>query len=91
MRLILILLVLVVIAIGALFGAINAVRVPIDLYFVAIDAPLGAALLCAIGAGWLLGGLVAWLGLAAQRRQVRLARRGLPARMPPTSAGHDEA
>ena len=91
MRLILILLVLAVIAIGALFGAINAVSVPVDLYFAEIDVPLGAALLCATCAGWLLGGFVAWLGLASQRRQLRLARRGSLARTPPPSGAHDEA
>jgi uncharacterized integral membrane protein len=91
MRLILIFLVFAVVTIGALFGAINAVSVPLDLYFVAIDAPLGAALLCAACVGWLLGGLVAWFGLASQRRQLRLARCGSQVQTSPSSRGHDEA
>ena len=91
MRLILILLFLAVIVIGALFGAINAARVPIDLYVATVDAPLGAALLCAACAGWLLGGLVAWLGLASQRRHARLALRRSQPQTPPPSGAHDQA
>jgi uncharacterized integral membrane protein len=77
MRLILILLILAVTAAGALFGAINGARVPVDLYFTAIEAPVGASLLVAALAGWLIGGLVAWLGLAPLKRRLRAARREL--------------
>jgi uncharacterized integral membrane protein len=80
MRLILIVLMIVVAVLGALFGALNGDRVPIDFYFFRIDAPLGAALLAALLAGWLLGGLVAWIGHVPRlRRELRAARRELHA------------
>jgi len=72
MRPILIVLFLCVIVLGALFGALNGAHVMIDFHFVQVDAPLGGALLCALLLGWLLGGLVAWLGhLPGMRRQAR--------------------
>jgi uncharacterized integral membrane protein len=78
MRLILIPLVLLVIAAGAAFGALNGARVPVDFYFFHLDAPAGAALLAALLAGWLLGGLVAWVGEVPRlRRELRDARRRL--------------
>jgi uncharacterized integral membrane protein len=78
MRLILIVLMIVVAALGALFGALNGDRVPIDFHFFRIDVPLGAALLAALLAGWLLGGLVAWIGHVPRlRRELRAARQEL--------------
>jgi uncharacterized integral membrane protein len=75
MRLILIALLLSVIVLGALFGALNGARVPIDFYLVQTEVPIGAALLGALLVGWLLGGLVAWLGhLPRLRRQTRIIR-----------------
>jgi len=72
MRPILIVLFLCVIALGALFGALNGAHVAIDFHFVQVEVPLGGALLCALLIGWLLGGLVAWLGqLPRMRRQAR--------------------
>jgi uncharacterized integral membrane protein len=72
MRPILIVLFLCVIALGALFGALNGARVAIDFHFAQVDVPLGGALLCALLLGWMLGGLVAWLGhLPRMRRQAR--------------------
>jgi uncharacterized integral membrane protein len=80
MRLILIVLILLVIAAGAAFGALNAARVPIDFYFFQASLPAGAALLAALLAGWLLGGLVAWVGEVPRlRRELRAARRTLHA------------
>lgn len=75
MRIALILLLLVVLALGALFGALNGARVPIDFYFAQVEIPLGGALLCALVVGWLLGGLVAWIGHWPRlRRQSRAMR-----------------
>lgn len=76
MRLILIVLTLLVIVCGALFGALNAGRATLDFYFFSIDAPVGIALLGALLLGWLLGGTVAWLGQVPHlRRQLRALRR----------------
>ena len=75
MRLILIVLLLCVVSLGALFGALNGARAAIDFHFVQVDAPLGGALLCALLLGWLLGGLVAWLGHQPRmHRQSRVIR-----------------
>jgi putative membrane protein len=72
MRPILIVLFLCVIVLGALFGALNGAHVTVDFHFAQADVPLGGALLCALLLGWLLGGLVAWLGhLPGMRRQAR--------------------
>jgi uncharacterized integral membrane protein len=85
MRSILILAVLLVIACGAVFGALNGAPIPLDFYFFATTVPAGIALLCALLAGWLLGGLVAWLGQLPRRRRERraalreAARQGTPA------------
>ena len=75
MRIALIVLLLAVLVLGALFGALNGVRVPVDFHFARVEVPLGGALLCALLVGWLLGGLVAWLGhLPRLRRQSRTIR-----------------
>jgi putative membrane protein len=87
MRLILIVLILFVIACGALFGALNGVRIPLDFYFVRITIPTGVALLGALLVGWLLGGIVAWLGqMPRMRRERRGARRSHAGAAPPSSA-----
>ncbi|NCT66145.1 MAG: DUF1049 domain-containing protein [Rhodanobacteraceae bacterium] len=78
MRPLLIVLLVLVIAAGALFGALNGARVPIGFYVAEVEVPLGVALLCALLAGWLLGGLTAWLGQVPRlRRQLRAAQREL--------------
>lgn len=80
MRLILIVLILLVAVSGALFSALNGVRVPIDFYFFSTDLPLGSVLLLTLSLGWLLGGLVSWMGQVSRlRRQVRLLERELHA------------
>jgi putative membrane protein len=75
MRLILSALILIVIACGALFGALNGARIPIDFYFAQITLPTGVGLLGALLVGWLLGGVVAWVGQLPQRRRERYAAR----------------
>lgn len=80
MRLILIVLILLIAVSGALFSALNGLRVPIDFYFSSTELPLGAVLLLTLLIGWLLGGLVTWLGQVSRlRRQVRLLERELHA------------
>ena len=79
MRIALIVLLFAVLALGAAFGALNAARVPIDFHFVQVELPLGAALLCALVLGWLLGGLVAWLGHLPRLRRRSRTIRGLHA------------
>lgn len=68
--------VLVVLGAGLLFAALNGGRVAIDFFFTRVELPLGAALLSALAAGWLIGGLVVWLsGAQARRDAARLRRR----------------
>jgi uncharacterized integral membrane protein len=76
MRLLAIILLLIFIAAGIVFGALNADLVGYDLGFAQLRLPKGAALLGAVVIGWLLGGLTAWLGVSIrqgrqQRRQLR--------------------
>jgi len=81
MRLGLILLALLFAIAGAAFGALNAEPVVFDFYFTAPALPKGAALLCAVLAGWLLGGGVVYLGLVLRlRRRVRALARELKRR-----------
>lgn len=75
MRLILTLLTLIVIACGAIFGALNGARIPVDFYFFQMDVPTGIGLLGMLLIGWLLGGFVAWLGQTRRwRHESRKAR-----------------
>ena len=81
MRLGLILLALLFAAVGAAFGALNGEHVVFDFYFSAITLPKGAALLCAVLLGWLLGGIVVYVGLVLRlRRRVRALARELKTR-----------
>jgi len=68
MRLLALFLLIFVVAIGAAFGAINSVVVPIDFRFAQLQAPLGVALLASLLPGWLLGGVVSWSALSLRRR-----------------------
>ena len=94
MRLALILVILVFIVFGALFGALNAERISIDFYFVQASVPKGAVLLGAVVVGWLLGGLVAWFARVPRlHRDLRETRRQLKAAQAqpqPPSDGHPE-
>lgn len=58
----------VVLLAGALFGALNTAPATIDFHFAQVTLPLGFALLLALLAGWILGGLTAWLASVARRR-----------------------
>ncbi|MEO8802118.1 MAG: lipopolysaccharide assembly protein LapA domain-containing protein [Rudaea sp.] len=78
MRVGLILLALLFAAIGAVFGALNGERVAYDFYFVVVHAPKGAALLCALVVGWLVGGVLVYCALVLRlRRRVRALSRQL--------------
>ena len=78
MRFVLILLVLIFAALGAVFGALNSDSVAYDFYFSAANVPKGAALLLALFFGWLLGGLLVYFGLVMRlRRRVRAQSREL--------------
>jgi uncharacterized integral membrane protein len=78
MRFVLIVLILLFAAAGAVFGALNAEAVHYDFYFVDAALPKGAALLLALLLGWLLGGLLVYAGLVVRlRRRVRIQTREL--------------
>ncbi|MEP7097963.1 MAG: lipopolysaccharide assembly protein LapA domain-containing protein [Dokdonella sp.] len=84
MHAIFIILVLIVIACGALFDALNGARVVLDFYFIKITLPIDAALLGALLLGWVYGGLVAWCGhLSGRRRAARRDRTALLPQAPP--------
>lgn len=87
MRSILIVLLLCIAACGVLFSALNGGSAVVDFYFFQVSSPLGVALMCALLAGWLLGGLVAWFGLVPRlRRELRAARRDRAAGAAPGDA-----
>lgn len=67
MRVLAIIVLVLFVAAGILLGALNADLVRYDFGFVRIEFPKGAALLCTLVIGWLLGGITAWLGSAVRR------------------------
>jgi len=95
MRLALVIVIVLFVVFGAIFGALNAERVVIDFYFMQASLPKGALLISAVVIGWLLGGLVAWLArvprlkrdLRNTQRQLRDAR---AAPSPPLDARPDD-
>ncbi|QBB70353.1 DUF1049 domain-containing protein [Pseudolysobacter antarcticus] len=74
MRFGLIVLILLFAVFGVLFGALNSESVGFDLYFLVLTLPKGAALLCALLLGWLIGGLLVYFGLVLRLRR-QLARK----------------
>ena len=74
MRFGLIVLILLFAVFGVLFGALNSESVGFDLYFLVLTLPKGAALLCALLLGWLIGGLLVYFGLVLKLRR-QLARK----------------
>ncbi len=70
MRLILVVLVAIIFVLaGVVFGALNPALVGYDLGFAQIHVPKGAAVLAAVVLGWLLGGIVAWFGTRVTLRR----------------------
>jgi putative membrane protein len=83
MRILVILILLVFVAAGIVVGALNADIVSYDLAFAHVQMPKGAALLCVLIVGWVLGGLTAWLGVSTsqpreRQRPVRESEKKLP-------------
>ena len=86
MRLGLILLSLLFVALGALFGALNSDGIVLDLYFGIVQLPKGVAVLGALLLGWLVGGVAVYLGLVLRlRRRVRALTREAQQRTSRTS------
>jgi uncharacterized integral membrane protein len=78
MRIVIIVLAVLVIALGALFGALNPAALVVNLYFAELRVPTGVALLGCLLLGWLLRGAVFWFAQNARlRRDVRNLRRQL--------------
>ena len=67
MRLLALIILAVFVAAGIVLGALNAEMVDYDFGFAQLQLPKGAALLWALVAGWLLGGVTAWLGVRPRR------------------------
>jgi lipopolysaccharide assembly protein A len=74
MRYLFVVLCVVVLSAGLLFGALNPQAVAIDLYYVSFELRLGVALLLALLCGALLGGLCAALALGLKRRREQQRR-----------------
>ena len=79
MRPILLLSMLLVVVAGVAFSALNPALLELDFHFFRLQAPTGAVVLGALLLGWLVGGLVAWLGLAPRLRRAMRAKGTKPA------------
>ncbi|MGB0135491.1 lipopolysaccharide assembly protein LapA domain-containing protein [Dokdonella sp.] len=78
MRLGVVVMILIAVAFGATFGALNSERILFDFYLVDLQLPKGAALLAAMLLGWVLGGLLVWfVRVRRLRRELRRCKRML--------------
>lgn len=76
MRLISLVLMLLFLASGILFGALNADQVALDFYWFGVTLPLGVALIGFALAGAIAAGLLLWLTVIwPQRRRIALLAR----------------
>ena len=75
MRLIAIIFLLLFIAAGIVFGALNADLASFDLGVAQLSLPKGGAMLSAVLVGWILGGITAWLGTSLGHRRRRRRER----------------
>ena len=63
---------------GAAFGALNSQPIELDFYFGTLTLVKGGAVIGAVLLGWLLGGLLVYVGLVLPlRRRVRVQSRRL--------------
>lgn len=74
MRLLVTIFLVIFVAAGIVVGALNADLVSYDLGFIQVHLPKGAALLGGVVAGWLLGGITAWLGVSSGHHRQRRAK-----------------
>lgn len=82
---------LLVISLGALFGALNPARAPIDFYFYTAELRLGLALLLAGLAGAMIGGFCVWAGVVVPlRSRLRRAQRDIKAVSGRAELAHEE-
>lgn len=92
MRLFLIIMALLFVVVGALFGALNGEHIVLDFYFARVDAAKGAIVLCALLAGWIVGGVVVYLGMVPMlRRRLRAMSRQLPQQPAAAARTQDKA
>ena len=70
MRFGVVVLILLSVAFGATFGALNSERIAFDFYFVDVQMPKGAVLIAALLLGWILGGLLVCLQRAAPAKRI---------------------
>lgn len=76
MRIVYLIVCFVVMASGAIFGALNGQPVVVDFYLVAFEMRLGISLLLAALAGAALGGCCMWMGVVLPlRRQIARQKR----------------
>lgn len=92
MRVLGILLFLLFVIIGVVFGALNADMVSYDLVFTHASLPKGAALIAAAVLGWLLGGALLWLlAVMPLKRRLRRERARMTSMEQGTVAGKHSA
>jgi len=78
MRLIFLLLAVLAVVAGIVFGALNGHEAELDLYFRKLSLPLGVALLAFAFFGAIAAGALLWLGVIfPQRRSLNALRRKL--------------
>lgn len=86
MRVVWIIVALLFVIAGALFGALNSDELSLDFYAFQLSLPKGAALLAAVLLGWLIGGLVLWLAVVVPLKRRLSQQRRDPVRREPVPA-----
>ncbi len=72
MRFAFLILILLFTMLGIVFGALNNEIITLDFYWANVALPKGAALLSALLAGWIIGGLILYFGIVLRlRRRLR--------------------
>ncbi|MEP6510315.1 MAG: hypothetical protein ABJB02_01900 [Dokdonella sp.] len=88
MGLTLIVLIVIVVACGALFCVRNGTRTPPDFHFTSVELPLGITLLGTLLLGCVPGDLAAWLGHAPIGRMLRRGLNRESESCPAQGVGH---